>query len=222
MCGCVDEPTRASQQRRRAWEVPEALPGAGGRPGAPQRSLKQRRRRPGGGAPAAGRGRRRRPARRPAAGRGARPGGALNAKRAQTRPADVATLIQQGMEVGDDVIPSAAFTPNGLTISWRTAGPVAQELSYTVRGRAGGGRGAVAAAGAGGRAWKGLAPRRAAAGARRGQEASRGGGGSWERAGAPLAHHPLAAQAAPLPGPRRSYDVKNPAGHPEDGRPHHT
>jgi hypothetical protein len=45
----------------------------------------------------------------------------------------VATLLRKGLEVSDTVLPSIAFTKNGLTIAWMTSGPAAQELTYTVR-----------------------------------------------------------------------------------------
>jgi hypothetical protein len=51
----------------------------------------------------------------------------------RSRPADVATLLRKGLEVSDTVLPSIAFTKNGLTIAWMTSGPAAQELTYTVR-----------------------------------------------------------------------------------------
>lgn len=44
----------------------------------------------------------------------------------------MATLIRRGLDVSESVLPSVAFTRNGLTIAWMTAGPQAQELTYTV------------------------------------------------------------------------------------------
>ncbi|KAI8465814.1 MAG: hypothetical protein J3K34DRAFT_525062 [Monoraphidium minutum] len=52
--------------------------------------------------------------------------------------ADVATIIQRGLEVSSDVLPNVAFTPNGMEISWITSGPVAQELTYTAIAKVGG------------------------------------------------------------------------------------
>ena len=50
-----------------------------------------------------------------------------------TTTTDVATLIRKGLEVSESVLPSVAFTPNGISIAWMTTGPTAQELTYTVR-----------------------------------------------------------------------------------------
>lgn len=48
------------------------------------------------------------------------------------RAPDIATLLRKGIGVGEAVLPAVTFTPNGMTISWKTTGPVPQELSYTV------------------------------------------------------------------------------------------
>ncbi|KAI8465534.1 MAG: hypothetical protein J3K34DRAFT_525270 [Monoraphidium minutum] len=51
---------------------------------------------------------------------------------------DIAAALRQGLGVGAATLPTAAFTNNGLLLSWLTAGPVAQELSYTAIFKSGG------------------------------------------------------------------------------------
>lgn len=42
-------------------------------------------------------------------------------------------MLRKGLEVDDSVLPNVAITGNGVSIGWMTAGPKAQELTYTVR-----------------------------------------------------------------------------------------
>jgi hypothetical protein len=53
-------------------------------------------------------------------------------------PTDVATLLRKGLGVSSAVLPTVAFVSSGVEITWMTAGPVAQTLSYTVGGWVGG------------------------------------------------------------------------------------
>jgi len=56
----------------------------------------------------------------------------LHANSITPSTSDVATVIRKGLEVSENILPSVAFTNNGLTIGWMTSGPRAQELTYTV------------------------------------------------------------------------------------------
>jgi hypothetical protein len=51
----------------------------------------------------------------------------------RTSPPDIGSLLRKGIGVGEVVLPSVTFSPNGMVITWKTTGPLAQELSYTVR-----------------------------------------------------------------------------------------
>lgn len=50
----------------------------------------------------------------------------------RTRLADIQMAIQKTLGVGNNVLSAVAFTQEGMTITWMTAGPYANTLVYTV------------------------------------------------------------------------------------------